>query len=416
MMLRFPSPRPATRQNIWRMLTVILTASGLAACDVPPAPMVALAAQPKTPAQRNLTPFYPALQCMDDLFVQARLPRARLSAGPIPDATRQISVDTRSMIITALNHMTRRSKAFAFVEQGIYARSNGDTLNLEKDDPKGPQPPGISLYISGAISQVDRDVRNRQLSVGIETPLSADIGLTDLGTNRGIRSGIVTLDLHLVSFPSRVVLPDSAVSNSMVVSQKGWGPEMTGTISQRTLGLSLNLDTIESQGQAVRSLIELGLIEMLGRHSGVPFWECLSLPSTNAQQMARLERRHEAATGAAHGETSGGERLRQAQYMLGALGYVAVRASGTPDHATRAALSRFQAQQGLLSHGRLDFDTYTALSQAYAALQPTHQSAPLWDTSVPRQRPAQVPQQAPARPTRPDDGFQSLQTFVDRAF
>lgn len=379
----------------WALVsTLFLTA----ACETSSNNRAIIAAQPKAPAQRNHTNFYPALQCMDDLFVKAKRPKVLISSNQIPDKTRKVNVDTRGMIITALNHMTRRSKAFVFVEQGLVGRTSGDTLALEKDDPKGAKPPQPQLYINGAISQLDDEARDVSLNATLDGLDPGESGLSSTQFETGANQTVVSLDLHLVGFPSRVVIPGSAVSNSITVSRKRWGPGLVGVISQRTLGLTLEIETVESTGQAVRSLIELGLIETLGRYTGVPFWECLSKPEVLALETARAEREHMQRSEAP-------ERLRMAQRVLQRLGYPYVSITGSLDEQTRAALANFQAQQGILSSGQLDFDTYRALEKAHAAMQA---------------KPARVQRRAEA-PSAPhvsadQNGYKSLQVFVDDMF
>lgn len=392
--------RPLVRRAV--SVALLLAFGMLAACDMQATNLALVNMQPKAPAQRNHTNFYPALQCMDDLFVKAKRAPILISSNQIPDKTRTTSVGTREMIITALNHMTRRSKAFSFVEQGLVGRTSGDTLALEKDARKGAKPPAPRLYINGSISQVDTNTRSTGMTADASGFSPGTTGFSTLGFDAGMEQGVVTLDLHLVSFPSRVVIPGSAISNSITVKHKAFGSGLTGLISQRTLGLTLQLDVVESRGQAVRSLVELGLVEMLGRYTGVPFWECLSLPTVNAAQAATEERAHMA-------QDASPERLRMAQTVLHDLGYVEVQNTGLLDAPTRNALSRFQAQKGLLASGTLDFDTYKALEQARAAMLPTPQRQP--------QRAAAPTLAQPTQPTRSDDdGYQSLQVFVDDVF
>lgn len=378
----------------------LLTFGLTAACDQRPTNMALINAQPKSAAQRNLTNFYPALQCMDALFVKAKRNRVFISANQIPDKTRSISVDARGMIITALNHMTRRSKAFVFVEQGLVGRTAGDTLALERDHEKDGRPPVPRLYVNGTISQLDKNVRDVAVSPNLSQSVDGT-GVTASTASFGKENSVVTLDLHLVSFPSRVVVQGSAVSNSLTVTGKHWSSGLTGRIAQRTLGITFEIDTLESDGQAVRSLIELGLIEMLGNYTGVPFWECLSKPEVNAFDTGRAERSH-----IRDGDDLA--RLKVAQGTLFSLGYTDVQLTGKMDMHTRRALAKFQAQQGILASGALDFDTYRALEKARLAMQPKPVARrPAPPVSAPR----------PAVPMPVDEGgYQNLQVFVDTAF
>lgn len=401
--IRWPSNSLMFGMRI-RWIALTLTAGLVGACGGD-ARLTPLNAQPKTPVQRNHTTFYPALQCMDDLFVKAKRRPIIISSNQIPDKTKSVYVGTRGMIVTALNHMTRKSRAFIFVEQGLLGRTVGDTLTLEKDNRKHVQPPVPRLYVNGSISQVDKTPRSTTVRVGSANSSSSNGAISSADGDFGSSHSVVSLDLHLVRFPSRIVVPGSAISNSMVVSRKGWGAGFGGKISQRTLGITLNIDRVESSGQAVRNLIELGLIEMLGNYTGVPFWECLSLPQTDAQKTHKIEKEHLR-------QDHSPARLRTAQNQLNALGYRQVRPTGSMDAQTRKALALFQAKQGILANGRFDFDTFAALEKAHAEAFPKPVAVP-----KPKQRvrkPSAV--SAPLRKKSPDDGYQSIQIFVDKAF
>jgi hypothetical protein len=172
-------------------------------------------------------------------------------------------------------------------------------------------------------------------------------------------------------------------------------------IPKGDLGLSLQIKRVESTGQAVRNLVELGVIELLGRHADVPYWDCLSLPDTNAKQRASEERNF------IHSDTQ--SQLQEAQSLLISLQRLPEPASGRLDANTRRALSHFQAEHALIASGRPDFDTVNALRKAVAALQP---KAPLKPLVHRRKIPAQTaPAAAPAR--RATSGsYQSLSDFL----
>lgn len=340
----------------------VLALMALTACDTTAGRMAIVSAQPQTPAQRNHTNFYPALKCMDDLFAAAKRPTLYISANQIPDKTKTTHVDARGMVITALNHMTRKSKAFVFLEQGLVRRSSGDIIALEMDRLKPNRLRQPTFYINGSISQFDKSARGT--SVNAEAKLLDSVlfdeGERRIEKNSGTAGGdhsVVTLDLHLVNYPSRVVVPGSAISNSITITQKAWNPGLFAILTQRTLGVSIKIDEVESAGQAVRSLIELGMIELLGNYTGVPYWECLSLPVNNAEDTARQKKAHLAIA-------NNPVKLKKAQQTLQDRGYYTGKINGLLDSATRLALARYQADHGLMASGELDFETFRHLKKA----------------------------------------------------
>jgi len=88
------------------------------------------------------------------------------------------------------------------------------------------------------------------------------------------------------------------------------------------------------------------------------------------------------------------EPLLMAQNTLKALGYSQVQPTGHMDDATQKALAQFQTQQGILENGTLDYDTQQMLENA--RLQSTEPQ--LKNTE------------------QQDDGYQSIQVFVNGAF
>ena len=81
-----------------------------------------------------------------------------------------------------------------------------------------------------------------------------------------------------------------------------------------------------------------------------------------------------------------GERLRQGQFFLAALGYAvagdrdpAAATDGVFGHHTRGAVLQFQADRGLEASGDLDAPTWEALSAAYEEGCDAESSAPTTD-------------------------------------
>jgi len=313
-------------------------------------------AEPKTPVARNITSFGPSLKCMDNLLLQAHRPRTRITSTQLPDRTKKVAVGANDMLINAVNQMNRRSNAFIFIDQGITKSSTGHLLEIEVPDSKAKvQPLKPQFYIRGSISQLDTDVHKSQANVGIEVA-DEDLRIEDgSGLFQGGRS-IVTVDLHLVAFPSRQILPGASVSNSMVVTKKRFGSEFSGDVAKLGIGVLFQIDNMESTGQAVRNLIELGLIELLGQHSNVPYWECLSLDSTNAQKSAIKEHVHVSEDNRVH--------IKEAQTLLIQIRRLSGTPTGKMDAETTRALAVFQKDVGLIANGKPNFDTMRALRAA----------------------------------------------------
>lgn len=341
-------------------------------------------AQPNARPSRNFTSFSEPLRCMDRLLAQ--LPRRSflVSSSDIPDDTKRLAVGADDMLINAMNQMNRQSQRYVFLDQ---ARISGfGQLELTTTRKQGELKP--QLYIRGSISQLDTDTVDAE--GGEIHSTSGNTGLTK-SLYKGFRKlSVVSVDLHLVQYPSRRVVPGASVANSMVVVKRGLSGTASGIIDNVTVGLPISIERIESQGQAVRNLVELGLIELLGKHSGVPYWECLNSPSVDARAEQRRERQHVMRP----------KDVKQVQSQLISLGYLQGRPTSELDAKTRSAISRFQADQNLLPNGQLDFDLIERLQQVTRSAPSQPDVPPTTKSTAPPARTAASVQMRKPQPQR----------------
>jgi len=377
------------KAHSWVRLSVCaLLCAGLGACSPEILGLTPTIAEPKTPPARNITSFGPALHCMDDLLLEAKRPRVRITSTQLPDRTKKVFVGANDMLINAVNQMNRRSHAFVFVDQAIAKSSSGHLLEIETLDTKSkvksikPQ-----FYIRGSISQLDENTHAAKASLGLENTRE-DSMLADAETGTSHGRSVVTVDLHLVAFPSRLVVPGASVSNSMVVTKNRFGAELSGDVFKIGFGPVFEIENMESRGQAVRNLIELGVIELLGQYSKVPYWDCLALETRDAQKSARQEHVHVGTEQTLH--------IKEAQTLLIKMHRLSGVPNGKMDPETQRALALFQKENGLIANGSVNFDTLRALRMK-------HDKA---EQRIPRQ----TVSSAPVKMQK--DGFRSINAYL----
>ncbi len=346
-----------TRRSVaWAIMSCV----GLAACTPLTPNLAQRAAQPKTPAARNLTSFSASLRCMDDLLLAAKRTRTLISSTGLPDRTNKLNVGADDMLLNAINQMNRKSRAYVFVDQSLERDSGQIAIYTPKDTAISPK-----LYIRGAISQIDSSVASSKLSIDVDDEGNNLARSGDKSIGRGMT--IVTVDMHLVSFPDKTVVPGSSVANSMVVTTRGFGVGATGLINVTALDANLTINRVESLGQAVRNLVELGAIELVGRHANVPYWECLNIPAVKQRRTNRKEIVFSSADKPL--------RIPEVQRMLQTLGYYSGEVTGIVDQHTRDSISHFQAGHGLIATGDLNYDTYQHLLEKTKGYAPKRRTA-----------------------------------------
>ena len=340
------------------LCVALIAATALSGCMAGNPRLTPAIAEPNTRPMRNFTSFADSLRCMDDLF--AKLPKRTflVSSSDIPDETEDLDVGGDDMLINAINQMNRKSGRYIFLDQArISAFGQLELVTTRKDDEVKPH-----MYIRGSISQIDQDTAERDISPSWTKTLlqSSRSGSRYGGLSAGFYNNsktlsIVTVDMHLVRYPSRQVIAGGSVANSMVVIERGNGAGITGVIDNGRWTVPISVERIESQGQAARNLIELGAIELLGKHAGVPYWTCLETRRTDSIRNEKDERGFD-------GKRKG-PGIRETQDMLIALGHMSGPATGRLDRKTRRAISRYQSRQDLLVNGIVDYDLYRRLKQ-----------------------------------------------------
>lgn len=324
----------------------------LAGCVTPNPETAKVASQPKTAASRNITNFSDSLKCMDDLFLAYGKRDIFITTSGIPDSTGKVSAGTKEMLISALSQTSIKSKAFKFID---YDTAQGDLNQLFTDVSNA----GLSTmtmpsyYIRGAVTQLDENTLDDQAAGSLALPFA------DLGLSKDQVVSLVSVDMNVGHVQTRSILPGVNASNTIAVARQGKGGDAGGKIGKMGLQFSLNMNRSEGLHQAVRVLIELGLIETLGKLAEVPYWQCLQIEKTNpvAMQQAR-----DWFDGMAEKD-----RVTHAQTKLTQYGYYKGPVTGTTDSATSAAIGRYQQENNLIADGRVNFDLYYSLMDSKGA-------------------------------------------------
>lgn len=321
----------------------------LAGCASPEdAPRVA---QPKTVPVRNVTSFSESLRCMDRMFAQFGVHDIVITSAGLPDATGEISTGTKDMLISAISRMSVNSGAFKFVD---FDQTQVDVHSLQSlvgftDDFVVP-----NYYIRGAITQFDEGVIADNVGASIAGP-EFSVGVAG---DRIV--SLVSMDLNLGDLVTRQILPGMSANNSLAVTRTGKGGDVGGQIKSYGVFFNISLNRAEGVHAAVRTLIELSTIEVLGKLTRVPYWRCLAIEQTNPEVVAQAREWF--------ADMSERERVVFVQRALKSLGDYDAPVTGERDAATKGAISRYQAENGLLADGRINFDLYASLISQDLAL------------------------------------------------
>lgn len=317
-----------------------------------------IADRPTVRPIRSMSSFSDSLQCMDRLMRDAQIPTTLVTSKQIPDYSTRVPVATKDMVITALLQMSRLSNAFRYVDYEVDIARQDTVQNLTNillnNNQIQLQRP--ALYISGAISFVDENVLNNRMQVGTSA------SRLETGYSRNRNATIIGLELHLGDFRTRTLIPGLDSANEVIIGHGGQGLDLAGRISDYGWQFNVGRDYAQGTGAAVRTLVELAVIELTGKWARVPYWQCLTMEQTHPDFQRQLRDWFDEGSASVH------EALVK-QSMV-AKGYL--KTSGVPENMAifqfRKALAQFQSDEGIVASGLVDFSTYERALRDYVAL------------------------------------------------
>ncbi len=302
-----------------------------------------VAAAPKTAATKTITSFSQALRCMDELFLQYGKKGIVVTSTGVPDATGKARVGSKEMLITALSKMTLKSRAFDFID---YHNDQDDLSNLFNN--RGvAQATMPDYYIRGSVTQMDDNAVRTNKGMGLALPFM------DLGGSKDEAFDVISMDMSVGEVATRRILAETSTSNTMILTKSGKSGEAGGKVAKMGLSFNLDISKTEGVGAASRTLIELGLIESLGKFTRVPYWRCLDADSTNPAMMAQAQEWFETAKPK--------DLILFVQRKLGGMNRYAGPLDGVMNADLKNSISEYQAAANLIADGRVNFDLYYSL-------------------------------------------------------
>jgi Domain of unknown function (DUF4384)/Putative peptidoglycan binding domain len=371
--------RGASRSALWSTLSGAIL---LAGCATPmdarkDAPFHAQAYtmdRPVVRPTRALTSFSESLSCMDRMLRESQIPTTLITSKQIPDFSAKVPAAAKDMIVTSLSQMSRLSHAFRYVDYEVDISrqdtvQNLTTILLNNNQMQLQRP---ALYVSGAIAYVDQGVISNRFDAGTSA------ARLDTGYSQSRNATVLGLELHLGDFRTRTLIPGLDSANEVIIGGAGQGLDLAGRIGDYGVKFNVGRDYALGTGGALRTLIDLAMIEMVGKWARVPYWQCLTLEQTHPDFQRQMLDWYQEGSPLVHNKLV--QRSLISQGYLGANG--TELAENSPEFV--AALGRFQADKGMVVTGVVDFPTYERALRNFVALGADGKLAQVgWSTTDP---------------------------------
>jgi len=300
---------------------------------------------PQQKPYRTITNFSGGLRCMDNLMLDYGVRDISMLVEDLSDETTKVNAGTKDILITAISHMTRRSRAIKLIP---YGNDSGNLIAFLANAGSKSIFNAVPQYdIRGSISQLDRNVAKKQ-SGG-----SLAIDELSLGGSASTAGTILGIDLSVLSTNDLSVIPGVTSSNAVVLFKSGKGLDTDARIDKTGVSFGFQVAKNDATIQALRNLIELASIELVGRLIKLPYWTCLDIPADTPEIAQEVEDWYYAMV--AHGEIT--PYVRKQMITRGYYPTNEARES----FALKTAVLRFQKSAGVTPTGTLDYSLFRLL-------------------------------------------------------
>lgn len=262
-----------------RVLLTAVVCTGVIGCapvkeDVK-AELPTLMKGPQETPRRSITNFSTALRCMDNQMLDYGIYDVSMLVEDIRDNTENVKVGAKDMLISAISEMTRRSHAIRLI---AYGNDSGNLVSFLQTANQSTPYAVIPQYdIRGSISQLDQSVAAKDVAGGIS------ISQFGIGGAKTANASVMALDLAVISTKDYSIIPGVVSKNSIVVFKEGKGIDADASIDKLGVNFSMNLTRSEGDAQAMRNLIELASVELVGKLTKTPYWNCLGIDPGQAE-------------------------------------------------------------------------------------------------------------------------------------
>ena len=270
--------------NSWSTGAVIVMGLFLASCEtqrkVASNPLEVAA---KSKPVRNISNFDASLACMDRLIPSYVNEPVIVMAETIQNESgikKGLPESANNMLISALSKISRTNKLIRYVSINAKQNNLEAAFRLRSKELAGKQKNKSEMmyapryFITGAITQVSQDASRSSKDVGVGASFKQFEGFA--GTSNQNSMSTIALDLNMGSVYNKQILPGVTSNNIMPVYKKSDGTDlMIGFVGLGNIDFSMEFRSNEGIGSALRALVDLAAIELMGKFLNMPYENCL---------------------------------------------------------------------------------------------------------------------------------------------
>ena len=194
-----------------------------------------------------------------------------------------------------------------------------------------------NVLITGAITEFDRALASGGRGFDLGLMFGRGRGETEGTVSRKTSSTVsrLSVDFNLVDFNTQTMLPRMQATNSMRVLNESLEDSFDFAIYGNGFGMTGNTRYLQGRHNAIRLLVDLSILQLLGRYANVPYWRCIPNAEPDPVVLQRITKSYLAQ------DTP--TRVKWLQDSLRDYGFT-LEVNGRLDERTRTALDAVSAQ------------------------------------------------------------------------
>lgn len=276
---------------IGRFAIVGITVATLSGCSTMQAtvPADVLETHPVKHPIRALTNFSEGLTCLGRVLKAEKVEPIYVALTQIPDLSETPGTAGNGAKEMIISSMSRLSAENGLVRLVAYDRATPNVIALHNSHPNKKNLRIPDFFIRGAITQIDTAPYSKQngSSLSLGSGIMNKLLGTGVSNSNSVSMKSIALDLNVGLVSTYQILPGVTSTNTMSVLKDGDSTELNISFDKVGGIYSVNENRADALSTALRSLVEVGVVELFGKLYNADYAPCLAqLDRTSPAHMA----------------------------------------------------------------------------------------------------------------------------------
>jgi hypothetical protein len=131
------------------------------------------------------------------------------------------------------------------------------------------------LLVKGAITEFDKDILEKKFEAEVDYELPNGRSSIGASHDRGSSGGQVAIDMQVVAYQTQQIIQGVQTSNKICIMKGENNTSLNLVVEGNGLGVKSGIAKKDGIHAALRLLVEISVLELVGKYCDVPYWRCI---------------------------------------------------------------------------------------------------------------------------------------------